>query len=105
MLKVVMYSSENIHSHDLRGLWKFLLRCRWEMVGERGGSKTKIFEGSLKPPWKLNMGGIWSWRFKLMNTLRGSIDIFWNNAMEIKTIQWNYRRGVGCGWRQVWGMG
>lgn len=73
--------------------------------GERGGSKTKFFERSLKPLQKLNVGGIWSWRFKPINTLRGSIDIFWNNAMEIKTIQWNYRRGVGCGWREVWGVG
>lgn len=33
MLKVVMYSSENIHSHALRGLLKFRARCRWGMVG------------------------------------------------------------------------
>lgn len=76
MLKVVMYSSENIHSHALRGLWKFRVRCRWGMVGERGSRKTKIFEGSLKPRWKSNMGGIWSWGFKPMNPLRGSTDIF-----------------------------
>ena len=49
MLKVVMYSSENIHSHALRGLWKLRVRCRWGMVGERGGRKTKFFERSLKP--------------------------------------------------------
>ena len=67
--------------------------------GERGGSKNTIFEGSLKPQRKLNMGGIWSWGFKPMNPLWGSIDIFWNNTMEIKTKQWNYRRGV-----EVWGV-
>lgn len=49
MLKVVMYSSENIHSRALRGLWKLPVSFRRGIVGERGGSKTNIFEGSLKP--------------------------------------------------------
>ena len=49
MLKVVMYSSENIHSHTLRGLWKLRVRSRWGMAGRGGVVKPNFLKEVMKP--------------------------------------------------------
>ena len=66
---------ENIHSPTTEGPWTF-----------RGGGvvlKVKIFKGKYEPKLEFPEG----WGVQTKNTLLGgSMDIFWNNTMQLSMV-------------------